>query len=94
MARNDIGQISVIGLEAESIPALANKVQTELIDVHIQKEGYSLNILQQYFWNPSGDNKNYGQMIYYSLDEKKSTDTSPATHPINAKASDRPRGKK
>lgn len=70
MARNDINQISVVGFEAPSIPELAEKVQTELIDKHIGNKDYSLNILQQYFWNPGGDSKNFGQMIYYSLDEK------------------------
>ena len=90
MARNDINQISVVGFEAPSIPELADKVQTELIDAHVGKKDYSLNVLQQYFWNPSAANENYGQMIYYSLDKKEDQ----STHPINADAKDRPRGKK
>ena len=91
MARNDIGQISVVAFEAPNIPALADEVQEKLINPNIGKEGYSLNILQQYFFNPGGDNKNYGIMVYYSLDEKKQTEV---THPFNASAADRPRGKK
>lgn len=76
MARNDIGQISVVAFEAPNIPGLADEVQKKLIDPNIKKDGYSLNILQQYFFNPGGDNKNYGIMVYYSLDEKKKPEPS------------------
>lgn len=71
MARNDLDQVSVVGFDAPTIEDLANIIQTELIDPNIGHADRSLNIMQQFFFNPvSGVSKDYGAMIYYAIQPK------------------------
>lgn len=72
MARNNNDDLSVMGFEGRDIAALADDIQENLIDAHV--ETHMVNIAERYFFQPQFDGAPYTALIFYSLTEKPAED--------------------
>lgn len=80
MARNDLGELSVLGLEANSMPELSDEIQTNLIDKWAGT--HHVQIAERYFHTPQSLGGKYTALIFYVIEEKPAPVEEATAEPV------------